>query len=70
MDKGNKFTLIIELEALPLQGPTKTKGKLVQETRLRESLKNGNKGRSNIKHKKVRYSYQNKHSRSTSIVSL
>ena len=32
MDGENKSTLIIELEALPLQGPTKTKEKLAKET--------------------------------------
>ena len=34
----------MELEALPLCSPRKTKGKLTQEARLRESLKNGKGG--------------------------
>ena len=44
MDRGNKSILKIELEALPSWGLTKTKGKLTQGTRLRESLKNGKGG--------------------------
>ena len=44
MDRGNKSILIMELEALSSSSPTKTKGKLAQETRLKESLENGKVG--------------------------
>lgn len=42
MGRGNKFILIMELEAFPSCCPTKTKEKLTQGTFLRESLKKGN----------------------------
>ena len=44
MDRGNKHLPKMELGALPSWGPTKTKGKLAQGTRLKESLENGKGG--------------------------
>ena len=44
MDRGSKSILKMKLEALPSWGPTKTKGKLAQGTRLGESLENGKGG--------------------------
>ena len=40
MGRGSKSILKMKLEALPSWGPTKTKGKLVQGTRVRKSLEN------------------------------
>ena len=40
MDRGSKSILKMKLDALPSWGPTKTKGKLAQGTRPRESLEN------------------------------
>ena len=44
MDRGSESILKMKLEALPSWRPTKTKGKLAQGTRLRESLENGKGG--------------------------
>ena len=44
IDRGSKCVLEMKLEALSSWHPTKTKRKLVQRTRLRESLKNGKRG--------------------------
>ena len=44
IDRGSKCILEMKLEALSSWHPTKTKRKLVQRTRLRESLENGKGG--------------------------
>ena len=44
MDRGNKSILIIELEVFLLLGPTKSKGKLEQETHISKFLENENGG--------------------------
>ena len=44
IDRGSKCILETKLEALSSWHPTKTKRKLVQRTRLRESLENGKGG--------------------------
>ena len=66
MDRGCKAILKRKLEALSPWGLIKTKGKLAQGTRLRESLENGKKGRSATKHKKAKTSNRNRHSRNKS----
>ena len=55
IDKGNKSILKMEWEALSSSGPTKTNGKSVKGTSLKESLKN-EKGREvlpSTKNKKI-----------------
>ena len=61
MDRGNKSILIIELEVFLLLGPTKSKGKLEQETHISKFLENENGGEfiRNTKKQKVHLKISN-----------
>ena len=64
MDRGNKSVLIIELEVLPSWGPTKDQGEVGRGNSPKGASDKQKKGRSGTKHKKVKRSYKNKHSKS------
>ena len=56
MDRGSKSILKMKLEALPVWGPLKTKGKLAQGAHLGESLENEKGGEvlPSTKNKKIK----------------